>query len=286
MADQIPETQLDDPVSFDSPPVGEVILGIQFTGPVVDDAAILGDFWPQIRSDHPVLNKAPQMDRINETFGLAPPGQRFELSLGEAEPQRYLFGSQDGHWLVQVQPDRFAMNWRRRNVGITYPRYRALRRRFEELYRIFTTTVDNERLKANPPEWCATTYLNYISAQDGGGAASRLSLDKILRFVHAPQSSVLPAVEDTIIQQRYVLVSPNVDEEPRGRLFIRAQPVVRANDQMPGYSLELRVLARPDGASRAAVMRRMDESRDLIVRSFKDITTAAMHRQWGLQEDE
>jgi uncharacterized protein (TIGR04255 family) len=275
---------LEDPVSFDAPPVSEVVLGVQFSGSVADDALALADFWPQIRDEFPTLERREALDPIDEDFGTTPPAQQVQISLG-VEPRRYWFVSVDGHWLVQVQHDRFIFNWRRQgDEEIKYPRYRTIRRRFEELFRIFAAAVGDELLAANSPNWCAITYVNHIVAADPGSAPSHMPLSRILRTVASPKSSVLPTLEDTIFQQRHLLPPSEPEQAPGGRLYIKANPVVRANDRIPGYALELRVLARPDGKSRAAVMRCFDQGRDLIVRSFKDITTPAMHKQWGLQE--
>ncbi len=276
---------LDDPVSFDAPPVGEVVLGLQFAGPVSDDAIALADFWPKIREDFPAMRRLAAMQRINERFGPAAGVGQFELNFG-GEPQRYWFTSADGRWLVQVQPDRFVLNWRKVDEGDIYPRYKSVRARFEKLYRTFTAAVGEERLVANPPEWCATTYINNILAGGPNDPNVRLPLSRIIRLVSSPKSSVLPPVEDTALQQKYLLDPLADGQEPRGRLFINVSPAIRAQDQMPGYSLELKVLSRPEAHSRAAVMRCFDQGRGLIVRSFKDITTPAMHTAWGLQEND
>jgi uncharacterized protein (TIGR04255 family) len=283
VADRNQDTPLADPVSFDAPPVSEVALGVQFAAPVADDAVALADFWPQIRDQFPDLERHEAIDRIDESFGPAAPSQQFQINLG-VEPRRYWFVSADKRWLVQVQPDRFVFNWRRQGDDEAYPRYRSLRRRFEELYRTFAASVGEERLAANPPEWCATTYVNNILASSSADPATRLPLGHILRFVSSPKSSVLPPLEDTALQQRHLLPSRVPGEAPQGRLYIKANPAFRANDQLPGYVVELKVLARPDAHSRAAIMRCLDQGRDLIVRSFKDITTPAMHKQWGLQD--
>jgi hypothetical protein len=74
--------------------------------------------------------------------------------------------------------------------------------------------------------------------------------------------------------------------EPRGRLYIQAVPALTPPpDLHPGYSLTLRVVQKPLDAGKAGVFACQDEGRDLIVRSFKDITTEKMHEVWGLKED-
>jgi uncharacterized protein (TIGR04255 family) len=285
VTDQDPDTLLTDPVSFDAPPVAEVVLGLQFSNPVVSEVETLADFWPSIREEFPEVEKRPTLPRINERFGPEAALGNFEISLGP-DPSRYWFTSVDKHWVVQVQPDRLVLNWRKAEEHDAYPRYRSVRARFLRLYKAFVDSIGEERIVSNPPDWCATTYVNNILANSPRNPNGRMPLNRILRLVASPKTNVLPTLEETSFQQKYLLDPLAAGGEPRGRLYVSASPALRTADQLPGYSLELRVLSRPEAQSRAAVMRCFDESRDLIVRSFKDITTSAMHEAWGLQGEE
>lgn len=285
MPDQDQDTPLNDPVSFDSPPVAEVVLGLQFAGPVIDEVETLADFWPRIRQEFTQVEKRPALPRIDEQFGPEAAITNFEFSFA-GEPSRYWITSADQHWVVQVQPDRLVLNWRKAEEGDVYPRYRSVRARFLKIYKAFLETVGEERAIGSPPDWCATTYVNNILANDPRSPNGRMPLNRIIRLFAAPKSNVLPTLEETTFQQKYLLDPLAAGGEPRGRLYVSASPALRAADQLPGYSLELRVLAQPEAHSRAAVMRCFDQSRDLIVRSFKDITTPAMHEAWGLQGED
>jgi uncharacterized protein (TIGR04255 family) len=279
------DTQLNDPVSFDAPPVAEMVLGLQFSGPVLSEVETLADFWPRIREEFPEVEKRPALPRINEQFGPEAAISSFELSLG-GEPSRYCFTSADQRWMVQVQPDRLVLNWRKADENDVYPRYRSVRTRFLRIYKAFVESVGEERVVGNPPDWCATTYVNNILANNPRSPNGRMPLNRIVRLFAAPKSNVLPTLEETTFQQKYLLDPLVAGGEPRGRLYVSASPALRAVDQLPGYSLELRVLSQPEAQSRAAVTRCFDQSRELIVRSFKDITTPAMHEAWGLQGED
>ncbi len=260
-----------------------MVLGVQYADAVTDDATALADYWPQIRQEFPHLEKQPPLLPASEEFGAKPRESRFQFEvLQSLTPQRYWF-SDGGNWLVQVQQDRFILNWRRREPTDVYPRYRAIRRRFEELFRPFVDGLDPERLAKNPPTWCEVTYINQIDAAAPSDASKHVPLSRILRLVKSPRSSVLLPPEETQFQQRHII--PSVDEggDPAGRLYLTAIPALRAADSTAIYSLTLLARARPDGKSRAAILRSFDQGRDRIVRTFKEITTERMHKKWKLR---
>jgi uncharacterized protein (TIGR04255 family) len=286
VVDQRKGAALPDPVSFDSPPVTEVILGVEFSGPVISEAGILADFWNQIRDEFPDVQKRPQFSPMAETFELPPqpPQPQIEFLLGEGGgPQRYAFRNETQNLTVQVQEDRFALTWEQASPSEEYPRYRWIREQFRGLYSTFLEAAEAPLLREHLPTWCATTYTNDIEHPDSSDPMHG-PLEDIVRFVRRPDSDVLPPVEDTTIRQRRLL--RDTDGNPIGRLYIRAIPTLSSPpESRPGYKLVLRVVAKPSMQDEAGVIARQDESRELIVCSFKDITTDKMHSKWGLRED-
>lgn len=285
MADTRSGAALPNPVSFESPPVYEVVLGVEFAGPVISEAAALADFWNEVRDGFPDVRREPPLAPMAESFdaqSVQPPP--FEFRLGpEERSQRYLFRSEAEGLAIQVQEDRFAFGWDRSTLGREYPRYSWIRERFQEIYSVFIKAADEERLAEHPPAWCATTYTNAIVHPDSEDPLHD-PLEDILLFMQRPDSDVLPPVEDTMVRQRRLLRDDA--GEPRGRLYIQALPALTPPPELnPGYDLTLRVVQKPLDASEAGVFTCQDESRDLIVRSFKDITTEKMHEVWGLKED-
>lgn len=285
--DQSTGAPLPDPVSFDTPPVTEVILGVEFAGLVIDEPRIFADFWTQIREEFPLVQKRSQFSSMAETFDLQPQQRepQIEFLLGEGEgPQRYAFRNEAQNLTIQVQGNRFAFSWDQVSPDEPYPRYRSIRKRFQEAYSIFTKAADPRLINEHLPIWCATTYTNDIEHPDSVDPMHG-PLEDIVRFVHRPESDVLPPVEDTTIRQRRLI--RDADGSPIGRLYIRAIPTLSPPpESRPGYRLVLRVVAKPAEQDEAGVIARQDESRKLIVRSFKDITTDKMHSMWGLREDQ
>jgi uncharacterized protein (TIGR04255 family) len=284
MADKSSEAPLPNPVSFDSPPVYQVILGVEFTGPIISEAAALADFWNEIRDEFSEVERQAPLAPMAETFDVQPQQPQFEFRLGPGgRAQRYLFRNPDEGFAIQVQEDRFAFSWERLIPDQQYPRYSSIRERFQEIYATFIKSADEQLLAEHSPSWCATTYTNEIVHPDSEDPLSG-PLEDILCFLSRPDSEVLPPVEDTMVRQRRLL--RDAEGEPRGRLYIQSVPALTPPPQLrPAYDLTLRVVAKPLDSSNAGVFSCQDENRDLIVRSFKDITTDKMHRVWGLRKD-
>jgi uncharacterized protein (TIGR04255 family) len=259
------------------------MLGVEFAGPVISEAAALADFWNQIRDDFPDVQRQGPLAPMAESFDVQP-DQRLEFRLGPGErSQRYVFRNEANGLAIQVQEDRFAFSWDRLQADWRYPRYGWIRERFQQAYATFLGAADEQGLADNPPAWCATTYTNEIVHPDSEDPLHG-PLEDILLFIRRPNSDVLPPVEDTMVRQRRLLRDDT--GEPRGRLYIQAVPALTPPPQLrPAYDLTLRVVQRPIDATEAGVFTCQDEGRDLIVRSFKDITTKKMHEVWELKED-
>lgn len=272
------------PVSFASPPVNEVYLGVQFPGPVADEATTLADFWPRVREDYPTLERQAPIAPAVEDFSVppAPPTVPFQVEVSHQPfPQRYWFVSLDGNELIQVQPDRFMLNWRQVQESDEYPRYQTLRPEFERRYETFLEALPEESRTAAVPEWCEVTYINHIEAR-GDEPDRHMPLHRVLRMLDEPPEGALPPPEDTQLQARHRLLSES-SGEPIGRLYVSATPGFRATDRVPIYLIQLLARGRPEGEGLPAILAFFDWGRDLIVRGFHDMTTDHMHERWGLE---
>lgn len=91
-----------------SPPIVEVVCGFVFE-PLGDlDPMLIGNYWAERRVDFPKRELQPPISDGPIVFGGAPPLRCWLISSDEA-------------FLAQIQPDRFYLNWRRRNSD--YPRF-------------------------------------------------------------------------------------------------------------------------------------------------------------------
>lgn len=270
-----------DPVTFGSPPLNEVAMSVQFPTGVVDEVDALARYWPTIRDAFPLHDKQPPLFPVVEDFNRPPEGGAVGQLIQGIPPARYWFLSEDKTWLVQVQADRFVLNWRRVEGGEEYPRYRALRPEFERRFRTFLDIAGGPG-DAPAADWCELSYINHVAAAttDGGEHGP---LSRVLRVLSPdPASETLPPVEDTQLQQRFVISWPG-ESEPMGRLYLNATPAFSQTDGAPIYVVALLVRGRPRDPSVDGVLAFFDLARELIVRGFKESTTPEMHTQWRLQ---
>jgi len=93
---------------LESPPINEVVCGFVFEPIRGLDPLLLGTYWQARRSDFPKRD-------------LHPPIVDAPVLLHATSPVRCWFIGADDVFLLQIQPDRFYLNWRRRDDD--YPRF-------------------------------------------------------------------------------------------------------------------------------------------------------------------
>lgn len=91
------------------PPINEVVCGFVFDPLPGIDVLDLGVYWEEVRSEYPKKQLQPPLMDNNNFLHIGPPGVRAWLI------------SEDEERLLQLQPDRFYMNWRAR--GGDYPHF-------------------------------------------------------------------------------------------------------------------------------------------------------------------
>jgi uncharacterized protein (TIGR04255 family) len=276
-----------DLITFQAPPVNEVVLSVQFDGPVVDDAFALAEFWPAIRPEFPKFEKHPPIGPAREDFDVPPAPQSIEFQMMTGAPgQRYWFLSAEETRLVQLQADRFVLNWRQVNTSETYPRYRELRSDFQRLFDGFMAALGSERQAQAAPALCELTYVNHIAARAEDRPNQHRHLGTILNTVRPDFRSVVGVPEDMQFAERFRLAGPSASpsDAPIGRMYVTAVPAYRQIDAAPIYVVTLLARGRPAGGSIADVLQFFDNSRNLIVREFANMTTDEMHREWQMED--
>src|SRR5205814_2204728 len=121
-----------------------------------------GLFWAAIRDQFPNLQPHTPLPQV------APPRL---VDAGAGEPMviqltpnfRYWFIDAEDVELIQVQSDRVVRNWRHREGGAEYPRYRALRQRFEETWLAYTAFLAQEGLGTPSVAECEIGYVNRVA---------------------------------------------------------------------------------------------------------------------------
>lgn len=95
---------------LDDPPIAEVVCGVKFNVLPGLDPIMLGAYWKERAAEFPGRKVQEPLHDANELIWTTTPLVRF------------WFISQDGEFLLQLQHDRFFLNWRRVREG-AYPRF-------------------------------------------------------------------------------------------------------------------------------------------------------------------
>jgi uncharacterized protein (TIGR04255 family) len=270
------------PITFDRPPVNEVALAIQFSAPLID-VEVLGALTTRIKQAYPGRQQQPPLPRMQEPTGLLNPPQ-IEIQPFFPGLPRTWFVTADGHFLIQIQQDRLAINWRKMSGEEPYPRYAEVRRRMSELIESLRSAVDAVGAQDVPIDFVELSYFNEISVPGAKPGDPHPNLASFLRVIDwTSDQAFLGTPEDSQLQARWRIppeqLPPGADV---GRLYASILPGLSATTQTPLYVMNL--IARivpPIGASVDGALDIVDVGHDWIVRSFADLTTEEIHEQWG-----
>jgi uncharacterized protein (TIGR04255 family) len=278
----LPVARPNDLPDFESPPVNEVALGVQFEPLERLQTAHLGLLWSRFRSAFPTVEQqAPLPPQPTEDLsGNLKPVEIQVKMLSTLPFPRLLFISESGNELVQVQNDRFVANWRRLREEDTYPRYESVRQYFEHGLREFLDFADSENLGPLQFKQCEVIYLNQLPV--GEGWENFGDLGEVLAFWTGEMSDTsLPGPEASSVAFQFLLPDASA---PRGRLYVDVRPSLRATDLSPLLAMNLTARVPLENGSADDVLTATDFGREWIVRAFASITTPHMHTVWGRRD--
>lgn len=144
--------------NFEKPPLREVVVGVQFESLRGLRQAHLGDYWQHVRGEFPSTQDRPPLESALEIPG-GPRQQTLEVQFGTPPPALCWFVSSGGDRLIQVQHDRFLLNWRRTDDGAGYANFEPILDEFGDRFRQFVTWT-NENGMAVVPIQTEVSYLN------------------------------------------------------------------------------------------------------------------------------
>jgi uncharacterized protein (TIGR04255 family) len=267
---------------FSDPPVIEVALSLQFMPLEAFRIPHYGLLREAFRAEglsrfeeHGVLpqnfetfdsNRIPRIAFSVQTFDDAPPLPRLWL-INDA-----------GNELVQIQPDRLIVNWRKGAEDEAYPRYTSVLARFERAVATFEKVVASENLGTVVPSQCEVTYVNHIVS--GHGWITHGEADQILTVWQNKYSDdFLTRPEDSGFAARFLIGEDR--NAPQGRLHVNFQPAFRSTDGRPMYVLTLVARGAPLDQTSSGVLKFLNLGHQYVIRGFTSLTTSHMHAIWG-----
>ena len=232
----------------------------------------MGLLWQRLYADFPTLQELPPLDTAEEQFG---PVQTHTITVQLIGPQpvpRHWFVSRDGTRVVQVQSDRFILNWRRMQPEEPYPRYEALRQEFQQHFRQYTEFLTERKLGTATVRHAEVNYVNQIQLAPGDKPDALSDVIRTWQPNYGPEATFLNPVEDVRLVERHVITD---SRGPFARLYISAEPAASGR-----LLLNLTMRGRPNGTGHVAAIAFFDMARDRIVRAFTATTTDVMHSVW------
>lgn len=265
---------------FDKAPVTEVALSLQFDPLPRLQIHHFGLLWKLYEARYPKVESHPPIDRTIEVFQREPvfqPAVTFELVNPFMTP-RVWFLSETGSELLQIQRDRFIVNWRKAKPEHVYPHYEHIRAMMVREFETFSAFVRDAKLGEIVGNQCEVTYINQIETcwhWDHHAQVGRVLNVMTPEF----KEESLPTPELFRFSAQYLM---GTADAPTGRLHLDFQPAFRASDRKPIYAMNLTARGKPMGSGFQGALDFFDVGRSNIVRGFRDLTTPEMHKEWGL----
>jgi len=255
---------------FNSPPLDEVVVGVQFAPASNYSSVFAKDVWGLFSDSYPLVQEQPAIEPSFETFGGPRPQPGMSFEFGHRPLQNRLwFVSDDQSHLIQFQNDRLLLNWRRRQPNQTYPRFEGIADAFQThlntLQGFFEASLKIP-LDVNQAE---VTYINNIPVDDYS------SVGEWLRFWNVENIDV----ENVSFQFGEVIYEPG--GRPYARLLHELTSVISRDGRAKAFRLSLIFRGKPyTGNSPADAMKFIHIGREKIVTRFAEMTTEKAHKIW------
>ena len=259
---------------YASPPVVEVVVGLQFAPLTGLTLPHVGLYWARIRDE---FVRAEEQAPIAHLVELPTPrrdeGSAFRVQTKPELPRTW-FVSEDGNRILQVQRDRFLHNWRKMREEDQYPRFPEVRDAFFRHWEMFCDFLKESGAPAPQVDQCELTYVNLIPS--GRAWQSTADLAKLFNcFAWHPRTGFLPQPESVRWAMQFAL------PKETGRLYTEALPVLAGAGNVPAIRFTLTARGMPKGeATPDALKQWLELARVWIVRGFADLVTEYSDTLW------
>jgi uncharacterized protein (TIGR04255 family) len=258
---------------FAHPPLNEVVLGVQFA-PVPGFMSVnVRDVWDLYREDFPKVQDHPPLQPIFETFGGTPPIGFPPFFMGGvlSGVGRVLFVSEEEDHVLQFQPDRFLINWKKTPNDPPYPRFESIEAIYDSNLRKLAAYFKSRfgcDLRINQAE---VTYVNIIQVEAFSEAAKYFeNWNGFDVEIEGLSINVIETIEDN-------------EKKPYARLIQEIQSAFLPDGKRV-YKMSLIFRGRPVGDSIENAVNFLAQGREAIVLKFKNLTTADAHKLWGIKQ--
>jgi uncharacterized protein (TIGR04255 family) len=260
---------------FNKPPVDEVSIGFSYHASSEINVLEFSKLWEKFKAQgfgtlqtHPPVptRGSRVLQNVNFQFQLIP------------DVPRFWFIKDSGEYIVQVQRNKFAINWRIADEPTkSYVSFEVIQKHFWEYVAIFRAWFEEttkEKLRISEQE---VTYFNSIPITGGINSDTVTDIYKDFQW---SKKSVLP---NKVSQLFFEVIVP-VDELA-AHMFILGHTAqkIETNEQI--HRLELAVIEgnKVQEFNEKLMYKWYAEAHDKIVHGFVELTTPTMHKQWGYE---
>jgi uncharacterized protein (TIGR04255 family) len=250
---------------YTHPPINEVACGIQFSSLSKFQSPHYGIFWESIKSEYPLFEEHP----ILMPMGLVQP----EPAILDLPPLRRVFYIETArNYLIQLQPTRFHVNWRKVNDTDDYPRFTNISKKFYENWDIFKRFVIANKIDTPQATQYELVYINHILEKSNTFPLAFEKYFPIFAFQRSKSEDFLPNPKAGTLNLLYELPEGN------GSLVFALKHGTHNQKEIAVLEITARGPARPDASN-------MEEwfllAHDWIVCGFTDISSPDAHKLWG-----
>ena len=145
-------------ITFENPPIDEIICSVIFDPIAELRAGHLGLLWQKFMPDFPVTVEQNLTNPVPEDY---------YSNLDTPPLPRILFEHKDENELIQMQCNRFIHNWRRRRPDDIYPGYPIVVENFEKYLSCLEDFLSEKRLGDITPTQYEIAYIDNILEHQG-----------------------------------------------------------------------------------------------------------------------
>lgn len=262
-------------VDFGKPPIVEVAMSIQFEPLKTFHIGMLGVVWDAFRKEYPDCRFNGRVDYIIEKFGVSPQPKRAGFKfLDKPEIPRMMLSTEDGQYLIQVQEDRFILNWRKVSADCTYPRHELIKNRLFDAFEKFKVTILGLGEGKPIPNQFEITNVNLI--RSNGDNITDLFEDVLTNQYFNRQEE---GVEGLSVSLRHVLKDGG---EPVGRLYTTIDSDSAPEIDEGVVTLKFTARMHPTASEPKNDFLFL---RNKINESFVSVTSSQLQREWDINND-
>lgn len=210
---------------FESPPVIEVVFGVQFKELKNLTAPYTGTYWEFLgKENYPKSELRAGLNHIIESYDGSPITQQ-SISIGNVPPlPRVLYVNKELNSVIQLQGDRFLQNWRKIEDADTYPRYNELFPEFQKQLKDFAGFLEKQEIGKLEIDQYELTYINHVPINVFGNGLN--AIEEIFPdFKCKSQEAFLP--EPEVIEWRRIFRFP----DNKGRLRVSAKQATKSTGE-------------------------------------------------------